>query len=57
MTEACKDADRLRVVNGSRAVQRLLDVSGMRDLLPVIASDRDPLAPLLSWPARRESVG
>jgi anti-sigma B factor antagonist len=52
MAEACNDADRLRVVNGSRAVERLFDVSGVRDRLPIIASDSDPLAPLSSWPVR-----
>ena len=40
MTAACKDADRLRVVNGSSAVVRLLDVSGVRDRLPIISSDQ-----------------
>lgn len=48
MTAACEDADRLRVVNGSSAVERLLDVSGLRDQLPIISSDSDPLAPLRS---------
>ena len=43
---ACKDGDRLRVINGSRAVERVLDVSGVRDLLPIISSDSDPLAPV-----------
>jgi anti-sigma B factor antagonist len=46
MTAACEEGDRLRVVNGSSAVVRLLDVSGVRDLLPIISSARDPLAPL-----------
>ena len=56
MAEACKDADRLRVINGSRSVERLLDVSGVRDRLPIIASHRDPLAPLPSRPSRREGL-
>jgi anti-sigma B factor antagonist len=43
---ACKDGDRLRVINGSRAVERVLDLSGARDLLPIISSDSDPLAPV-----------
>ena len=43
---ACKDGDRLRVINGSRAVERVLDVSGVRDLLPIMSSDSDPLAPV-----------
>ncbi len=58
MTAACADADRLRVVNGSSAVVRLLDVSGVRTYLPIISSNEDPLArlaPLAQWaspPAR-----
>jgi anti-sigma B factor antagonist len=43
---ACKAADRLRIVNGSPAVVRVLDVSGVRRLLPIIASGDDPLTPL-----------
>lgn len=46
MQAACADADRLRVVNGSRAVQRVLDISGVRAQLPIISSDHDPLAAL-----------
>jgi anti-anti-sigma factor len=52
MTEACRAGDRLRVVNGSPAVVRLLDVSGTSDLLPLVPSEGDPLAPLppiASW--------
>lgn len=52
MTGACEEADRLRVVNGSPAVVRLLDVSGVRDLLPIISSRSNPLAPLPSAPPR-----
>jgi anti-sigma B factor antagonist len=52
MNEACEDADRLRIVNGSSAVVRLLDVSGVRDLLPIIPHDRDPLGPLRSGSPR-----
>ena len=44
MHNACADADRLRVINGSRAVQRVLDVSGVRAQLPIISRDCDPLA-------------
>ena len=44
MRAACERADRLRVVNGSRAVERVLDVSGVRAHLPIISSDLDPLA-------------
>jgi anti-sigma B factor antagonist len=46
MNTACKAADRLRIVNGSPAVVRVLDVSGLRDHLPIISSDDDPFAPL-----------
>jgi anti-anti-sigma factor len=46
MASACKDADRLRVVNGSQAVVRLFDVSGVRSVLPIISSQTDPLSPL-----------
>ncbi len=42
MNEACADADRLRVINGSRAVERLLDLTGVRAHLPIISSDVDP---------------
>ena len=46
MRAACEGADRLRVINGSRAVERVLDVSGVRDHLPIISRDTDPLAPV-----------
>ena len=46
MHAACKDGDRLRVINGSRAVERMLDLTGVRARLPIISSDSDPLAPL-----------
>jgi anti-sigma B factor antagonist len=46
MNDACGDVDRLRVINGSRAVERLLDLTGVRAHLPIITSDSDPLAPL-----------
>ena len=46
MSRACADVDRLRVVNGSRAVQRMLDLTGVRARLPIISRDCDPLAPL-----------
>ena len=48
MAALCKAADRLRVVNGSSAVVWLLDVSGVRDRLPIISSHDDPRAPLRS---------
>jgi anti-anti-sigma factor len=46
MNSVCEHADRLRIVNGSLAVVRLLDITGVRDSLPIISSDDDPLAPL-----------
>jgi anti-anti-sigma factor len=46
MSAACGDADRLRVINGSRAVQRILDITGARARLPIISRDCDPLAAL-----------
>jgi anti-anti-sigma factor len=46
MHEACADVDRLRVINGSRAVERMFDLSGVRAHLPIISSDHDPRAPL-----------
>ena len=55
MRTACEEGDRLRVVNGSPAVMRLFDVSGIRPLLPIISSEQDPLEPLP--PAPRPSTG
>ncbi len=46
MQQACAGADRLRVINGSRAVERLLDLTGVRAHLPIISSDGDVLAAL-----------
>ncbi len=46
MRDACADVDRLRVINGSRAVERVLDLAGVRAHLPIISSDCDPFAPL-----------
>jgi anti-sigma B factor antagonist len=46
MYGACAEGDRLRVINGSRAVERLLDLSGVRAHLPIISSESDPLAPV-----------
>jgi anti-anti-sigma factor len=43
MRAACEGADRLRVINGSRAVERVLEVSGVRAHLPIISSEH-PLA-------------
>ena len=44
--DACAGVDRLRVINGSRAVERLLDLTGVGARLPIISGDRDPLAAL-----------
>lgn len=46
MNAVCEHADRLRVGNGSAAVVRLFDLTGVRSLLPIISSGDDPLAPL-----------
>jgi anti-sigma B factor antagonist len=43
MGRACADADRLRLINGSRAVERVLDVMGVRGRLPIISRHDDPL--------------
>jgi anti-sigma B factor antagonist len=43
MHGACADVDRLRVINGSPAVERMLDLTGVRARLPIISSDDDPL--------------
>ena len=45
-TERCQDVNRLRIVNGSPAVQRILDLTGARPMLPIISKTDDPLAPL-----------
>ncbi len=46
MAEECKEDDRLRIVNDSPTVDRLIDLTGIRDNLPMINSADDPLAPL-----------
>jgi anti-sigma B factor antagonist len=43
---ACKAAERLRIINGSPAVVQVLDISGVRDRLPIISSEDDPFTPL-----------
>ena len=45
MNERCPE--RLRMINGSPAVERILDITGVRPGLPIIKKDSDPLAPLL----------
>lgn len=42
----CEHADRLRIINGTPTVVRVLDISGLRSVLPIITSNDDPLAPL-----------
>jgi anti-sigma B factor antagonist len=56
MHAACGDGDRMRVVNGSRQVERLFDLTGVRDHLPIMSSDGDPLAPLPLMPPNRVSA-
>jgi anti-anti-sigma factor len=46
MNDVCNAADRLRIVNGSPSVVRVLDLTGVRSRLPIISSADDPLAPL-----------
>jgi len=48
----CERTDRLRVINGSPAAERIIDLSGMRDHLPIIAKSDDPLAPRQPNPSR-----
>lgn len=57
MADACRGGDRLRVVSGSRSVERLFDLSGARERLPIITSGREPLAPLTSRSVARERRG
>ncbi len=46
MNDACETADRLRIVNGSPAVVRVLDITGVRRQLPITSSADDLLAPV-----------
>lgn len=55
MHGACASADRLRLINGSHAVERMLDLTGVRAHLPVISRDSDPLAPLPQKASTRPS--
>ena len=41
----CEPTDRLRVIRGSPAAERIIDLSGMGEHLPIIAEGDDPLAP------------
>jgi anti-anti-sigma factor len=43
MHAACEDADRLRVINGSGQIARILEITGVCAHLPIISSDRDQL--------------
>ena len=45
MNEVSKDVDRLRIINGSPSVVKVLDLTGVRSQLPIISSDDDPFAP------------
>jgi anti-anti-sigma factor len=49
MAERCTD-DQLRVIGGSPVVERLLEITGIGDSLPIIHENRDPRAPLPSRP-------
>ena len=44
--DLCEHADRLRIINGSPAAERIIDISGMRRRLPIISKHRNPLEPL-----------
>jgi anti-anti-sigma factor len=48
----CTPADRLRIINGSPTVVRVIDISGLRPYLPIITSAEDPLAPLPPRPPK-----
>jgi anti-anti-sigma factor len=48
----CEPTDRLRVINGSRAAEWIMDLSGMRDHLPIISRGDDALALLEPGPSR-----
>jgi anti-anti-sigma factor len=50
MRAASQDADRLRVIDGPRAVGLVLDITGARAYLPIISSDCDPLASPTTMP-------
>ena len=52
----CVHTDRLRVVNGSRAAERIIDITGMRSRLPIISKDRNPLEPLGDRSRRKPAV-
>ena len=56
MSERCGE-DQLRVVGGSPVVERLLEITGLRDSFPMIHENRDPAAPLPSHPPQREDRG
>jgi anti-sigma B factor antagonist len=43
---AAEHGGRMRIVRGSPAVERLLDIAGVRTHLPLIDSADDPLGPL-----------
>ena len=46
---ACVEAGLpLRVLIGPPAIERLFDITGVRDLLPIVREDGDPRAPIAS---------
>jgi hypothetical protein len=52
INDAVGDTERLRLVNGLPAVERVLDVAGVRSRLPIITKTSNPLAPLWRWRVR-----
>jgi anti-sigma B factor antagonist len=46
MSAECAETHRLRLVNASSTVERLFDLMGVRDRLPIVSVGGDPLAPL-----------
>jgi anti-anti-sigma factor len=44
LNAGCGPAGQLRIVNASRPVERVLDLAGVRSLLPIISPNEDPLA-------------
>jgi anti-sigma B factor antagonist len=56
MSAECAETDRLRLVNGSPAIGRLIDLMGVRHRLPIVSLGDDPLAPLPGVTGRREGA-
>jgi anti-anti-sigma factor len=53
LSAECEQGDRLRIINGSPAVERLLDIAGVRSCLPLITRDDDALTRIHMPDARR----